>query len=180
MFNTPIEVAQSQLRQLRVSMVDALKSASGLFPFFTSDGVCRYIFIDAAGRGSRSKEFLDPNFLFVVSEFPMEIRMRKAIYARPMTEVYPVHSFPPENLAGLWYMDPWGRLLQHAGLPTKILEYFRTRNLARLSFEGEQFAEVCFSLDLRKVMGATTKKGLFKRRRLELPALKNILLEMDS
>jgi len=184
MFHTPIEVAQSQLRQLRVSMVDAQESASGLFPFFTSDGLCRFIFIDTArnatGARARETEVLEPNGLFVISEFPMEIRMRKAIYARPMNDVYPIHSFPAEKLGGLWYMDPWGKLLQHAGLPVEILEHLRTRNLALLERDGERFEEVCFRLDLRRVTGAATRRNFFRRRRLELPALRSFLSELDK
>ena len=175
MFQTPIEVTQGQLRELRVAMVEALEESVTLFPLFDERGSCRYLLIDTAGRVNRDRSPFEPDCLFAVDDFPMDIRAGKAIYARPMTNVIPVPTLPGEYLADLWFMDPWERVSLHPALPPDTLDYLRSKNLARLRLDGERIDDICYGLDLRRVTGATARKSFFHRRRLEFPALLNFL-----
>ena len=175
MFRTPNEVTQTQLETLRVSMVDAIEESATLFPVFDDEGNTRYILVDTAGRLGRDVTSFDSGCLFVVEEFPLEIRVGKAIYARPMTEISPAASFPAAKLKRLWHLDPWDRLLLHPELPEETVEFLKTRNVRRLRFGAERIDDICFSLNLRKVSGAATRKSFFRRWRLEFPALKGFL-----
>ena len=179
MFRVPNEVLQTQLRYLRVSMVEVVEESAILFPVFDEDGETHGLLIDTAGRApasdSRGVVTIPDGSLFFVREFPLEIRAGKAIYPRPITGVLQVDGRCLAEIAPLWYLDPWGRLATHERFRDEVPESASARNLADLRVDGEAFDDLCFTLDLRRVTGATTRRGFFRRRRLEIAVLRSVL-----
>lgn len=178
MFRTPNEVLQTQLRSLRVSMVEVVEESAILFPVFDELGETRGLLVDTAGKkptaGSSGTEAIPVDSLFFVREFPLEIRAGKAIYPRPITEFVRVDGRCLEEISPFWYLDPWGRLAAHACFGNE-LPVAAPRNIANLRVDGESFEDLCFTLDLRRVTGATTRRGFFRRRRLEIAVLRSVL-----
>jgi len=170
-FQAPFEIAQSELRRLRISSVEAREAVAGIFPFFDQGGTTRFLLIDTlSGRGAGPEEGL-----WVVEEFPLEIRLRKAIYPRPITRYCPLIDLEPESLAGLFHFDANGALAAQPSLHEELAAALRAGNVAARSRERERVRELFFTRDLRRLTGGVARSGLFLRRRLELAALRSFL-----
>ncbi len=175
MFQTPYEVAQSQLRGLRLLTVDETREVAALFPLFDREGHSKLILLDFAKEMKKRAEFFEPNCLYLVAEFPMEIRLKRAIYSRPIARFSMASQLVPDQIAGLWFLDPWERIPRHPGLPEEVRESFKLANLGIKPYREERLEDLFFTRDLRKVTGGAARKGLLGRRRLEMLELLKVM-----
>jgi hypothetical protein len=172
-FQTPFEIAQSQLLHLRLSSVDTREAPGALFPFFDEQGVVRFLMIDTAtspGPGARGT-------VFAVEDFPLEIRHHKAIYPRSITRYRPLAEMETPALAGLYHFDASRTLAGQTSLPEGLGSMLDAGNLARRVRGRESFRDQFFTLDLRRLTGGLCRSGFLARRRMELASIQRFLHE---
>jgi len=169
-FQAPFEIAQSQLRRLRISSVEGREVAGWIFPFFDLRGSTRFLVIATPGG-----EEGNGKGAWAVEEFPLEIRLGKAIYTRPIVKYRPLVDLDPESIAGTYHFDPRKTLAGGSALPAEFGSALSDRNLAGRLRGREAVRDLFFTLDLRRVTGGVSRSGLFHRRRLELAGLRNFV-----
>ncbi len=172
-FQAPFEIAQSQLLRLRLTSVDTREAPAGIHPFFDERGSVRLLMIDTrAGQGPAS-----PDGVFAVEDFPLEIRLHKAIYPRPITRYRPLLDLDAAVLAGLYHFDGPRALAAKAALPDGLGPVLDAGNLALRARGRESLRDLFFTLDLRRLTGGLCRSGLIARRRMELAALRSFILD---
>ncbi len=171
-FQAPFEIAQSQLRALRLTSVDSREAMGAIFPFFDEEGATRFLVIDtsqASGGGA-----------WIVEEFPLEIRLRKAIYPRPIVRYRALADLDPTALGGFYHFDPLRSLARKPALADAFAGVLDAGNAALRVRANESIRDLFYTLDLRRLTGAVSRAGLFRRRRLELAALRTFLRDTES
>lgn len=172
-FQAPFEIAQSQLLDLRLSSVDTREAPGAIFPFFDEQGVVRFLMIET----SRSTAAGTHGTVFAVEDFPLEIRLHKAIYPRSITRYRPLAELPPSSLAGLNHFDGRRALAGQPSLPEGLASTLDAGNLARRLRGRESFRDLFFTLDLRRLTGALCRSGLLARSRMELASIRQFIHE---
>ena len=170
-FQTPFEIAQSRLLRLWVSSVEASEVGGRIFPFFDEAGVSRFLVIDTQSGGEAG----GGGGLWVVEEFPLEIRLRKAIYPRPIRRYRSLSELEPETVAGLYHFDSKGILATRLSFVEAFAAALSAGNVALRSRGRESIRDVFFTLDLRRLTGGVSRQGLFLQRRLELAGLRSFI-----
>jgi hypothetical protein len=171
-FQAPFEIAQSQLRRLHFSSVEAHEVAGGVIPFFDDEGATRFLVIDTTGH-ERSEQ---KGGLWVVEEFPLEIRLQKAIYPRPIMNYRPLAEMEAETLSSLYHFD-YRSLLRDPALSESSAAALSASNIAARFRGRESLRDLFFTLDLRRLTGGISRSGLFLRRRLEFASLRAFIQE---
>jgi hypothetical protein len=169
-FQAPFEISQTQLRGLRLSSVDSREVIGAIYPFFGDAGATLFLVIDTSGPKQGS-----PEGLWMVDEFPLEIRKGKAIYPRPIVSYRPLAEVDPAALAGRYHFDPERFLAAHPSLPEATIGALDACNIALRARGKESVRDLFFTLDLRRVTGAVSRSSLLLRRRLEIAALRGFL-----
>jgi len=170
-FQAPFEVSHAQLKDLRLTSVDAREVVGSIHPFFDDGGTTRFLVIAAEGQDGPGAS----GGLFVVDEFPLEIRKGKAIYPRPIVNYRPLAEVDPSALAGHYSFDPARALAGHPSLPELVAGAIDRGNLALRSRGRETLRDIFFTLDLRRVTGAVSRSNPLIRRRLEIAAIRTFL-----
>lgn len=179
-FQAPFEIAQSQLRRLKFSSVEAREVEGALFPFFDAEGVTRFLAIDTlTGQHQGGQGQGGQRGIWVVDEFPLEIRLRKAIYPRPILSYRPLLELEPEALAGLYYFDHRSALASQPSLAEAAASALAAGNVALRARGHESMRDLFFTLDLRRLTGGLSRSGFFQKQRLELAALQAFLHEAE-
>ena len=155
--------------------MDSREWVGGIYPFFSNRGEIRFLVIDApqgqdprrhdpqdGGRGGR-----EHGGVWVVEEFPLEIRQKKAIYPRPIARYHSLQDADAATFQGLHHLDLPGVLTSRGGLSEGVVAAIESGNLARQWRGRETLLELYFTLDLRRVTGGVSRSGFFKKRRLE-------------
>ncbi len=168
-FQAPFEIAQSQLQRLRISSVEGREVAGWIFPFFDLRGATRFLVIATPGRVEGG------GGAWAVEEFPPEIRLRKAIYTRPIVKYRPLVELEAESIAGTYHFDPRRILAAQPSIPADFGSALSEGNLAGRLRGREAVRDLFFTLDLRRVTGGVSRSGLFNRRRLELAGLRSFV-----
>jgi hypothetical protein len=172
-FQAPFEIAQSQLLDLRLSSVDTREAPATIFPFFDEQGVVRFLMIETSTSPGSGR----PGTAFAVEDFPLEIRLRKAIYPRSITRYRPLAELATSALAGLYHFDGRRALAGQSPLPEGLGQALDSGNLARRIRGRESFRDLFFTLDLRRLTGALCRSGLIARRRMELASIRQFIHE---
>ncbi len=170
-FQTPFEIAQSQLQRLALSSVEAREVVGGIFPFFDDTGATRFLVIDTLSAGRPESD----GGLWVVEEFPLEIRLHKAIYPRPIARYLALADLDAEAFEGLYHFDPRAALPHQPFLNPQVGATLAARNLAARHRGRERVRDIFYTRDLRRVTGGASRSGFLFRRRLELAALRSFI-----
>jgi len=179
-FQAPFEIAQSQLQSLRLSSVDSREIVGGIFPFFDENGATRFILIDTlTSQKSMGQHPGAQGGLWVVEEFPLEIRFRKAIYPRPIVNYRPLGDLDPMVLSSLYFFDARKVLASQSTLPEHFGPILAARNVALRVRGRERIRDLFFTLDLRRLTGAASRSGVLLRRRLEIAGLRTFLRDTE-
>jgi len=174
-FQVPFEIGQSQLQHLRLSSVDSREVSGRIFPFFDRTSATRFLVIDTTSTIQEG----GPAGLWVVDEFPLEIRLKRAIYPRPITRYRPLAELEPASLQGLYHFDGQQLLASNGELPEQFSAALKGGNGALRARGRELIQDIFFTLDLRRVTGASSRSGYFHRRRLEPAELRKFLADTD-
>ena len=172
-FQAPFEIAQSQLYRLRISSVEAREAAGAIYPFFDAGGATRFLVIDTLSAGDAGAS----GGIWVVGDFPLEIRGQKAIYPRPILNYRALADVEVENLEGLYYFDGPSTLAGQASLPPQSSAALGARNLALRARGRESLRDVFFTLDLRRLTGGVARAGLLLKKRMEPAGLQRFIEE---
>jgi len=170
-FQTPFEIAQSQLQRLALSSVEAREIVGGILPFFDETGATHFLVIDTLSAGRSDSD----GGLWVVEEFPLEIRLHKAIYPRPIARYLALADLEAEAFGGLYHFDPRDSLARQPSLHPQVGATLAARNLATRHRGRECVRDIFYTRDLRRVTGGASRSGFLFRRRLELAALRSFI-----
>jgi hypothetical protein len=174
-FQAPFEIAQTQLQELRISSVDFREALGSIHPFFDDDGTTRFLVI-ATVAGERT---VPAAGLWVVEEFPLEIRTGKAIYPRPIVNYRPLAEVDPSSFTGRYHFDAGRTLAAHPSIDGTVAGALDRSNIALRIRGRETVRDLFFTLDLRRLTGAASRSGVLLRRRLEIAGLRTFLCDTE-